>query len=211
VGVTYTVQRVRTRKYKALLAKIPSKCVLPCSWLHALAVLVVLALVVGCERGKSVSMDIKEKLRSNDPAVRYQAVSALSTNENHASILLLIDALSDTNRGIRIEAAETLGKWKAKEATGSLIRALGDSEMWVRAQAAAALGEIRAEAAVKPLIDLIDRVGRAAPQAPVSTTSYGQDARAAAFALKQITGKDFGLDMQKWNTWLAETNQAKQK
>ena len=208
---TCTVQKIRNPKCKALLANTSLKREVLHPWLDALAVLGVLALIVGCEGEKSVSMDIIEKLKSGDPAVRYQAVSALSTNENHASILLLIDALSDTNRGIRIEAAETLGKWKAKEATDSLVRALGDSEMWVRAQAAGALGDIRAQAAVKALIGLIERVAKETPAAPQSTTSYGQDAAAAAFALKKITGKDFGLDSQKWNAWFAETNRTRQR
>jgi len=179
--------------------------------MDALAVLGVLALLLGCERERSAAMDIREQLQSEDAAVRYQAVVALSAKEDHASILLLIDALNDTDRGVRIEAAETLGRWKAKEATESLIRSLGDEEMWVRAQAAGALGEIRAEAAVKPLIELIDRVAKESPKAPQSTTSYGQDAAAAAFALKTITGKDFGLEAEKWHAWFSESKQTSQK
>src|SRR5438105_2278496 len=76
-------------------------------WLADWAVLGLLVLIVGCESQQSVPMDIREKLKSDNPAVRYRAVSALSTNESRLSILLLIGALTDTNRAIRIEAAET--------------------------------------------------------------------------------------------------------
>jgi HEAT repeat protein len=170
-------------------------------------ILCLLCFVAGCYGKKVVSAEAQARLKSPDAAIRRQAVVELSGSEDRKAVRLLADALNDGDRGVRIEAAAALGKQKAKEATPPLIKAIRDDDIWVRINAAEALGEIGAREAVKPLVALVASVTETTNRASSNWSwAYGKDASAAAFALAKITGKDFGLDTQKWNAWLATEN-----
>lgn len=162
-----------------------------------------ITLLIGCDRNHGIR-NAAEALKSNDPQVRIQAASALSRSKDSVSVQLLIDALKDSDTGVRAAAAEALGIRRAEVAVVPLIAALQDRGMWVRVRAAEALGEIGSRAAVKPLVELMERVLKT-PKGSPSSWSAGQDANAAAFALKKITGKDFRFDVARWNAWLRET------
>ena len=64
----------------------------------------------------------------------------------------LIKALKDKDGGVRVSAAEALGKIGYAGAIESLVQVLNDEERDVRSEAAEALGKIKEERAVEPLI-----------------------------------------------------------
>jgi HEAT repeat protein len=143
------------------------------------------------------------ELRSKDVRVRVQAASRLAQSTGAGSVQPLVDALRDSDAGVRAAAAESLGIRKVEAAVAPLTAALYDKNMWVRASAASALGEIRSQSAAKPLVDLIDRSLNPPKESHLNWSAW-KDANAAAFALKEITGKDFAFDIVKWKSWLAE-------
>ena len=100
----------------------------------------------------------------------------------------LISALKDEDWRIRWGAAYALGEIKDPRAVEPLIQALKDDDSNVREKAAWALGWIGDKRAVEPLIQALK----------------DEDSNVrlrAACALREITGKDFGMDYNKWNEW----------
>jgi hypothetical protein len=102
------------------------------------------------------------------------------------------------------DAAEGLGRRKAKSATDKLIHLLGDNNMVVRAYAAEALGNIGEEKAAGPLIKLLGDTMAKKPKGPIITEEWGEDADTAVAALIKITCTNFAYDAVMWNTWEAE-------
>ena len=101
----------------------------------------------------------------------------------------LINDLKDESWQIRWYAAQALGGAKDLRAVEPLIAVLKkDKHVYVRATTAWALGEIKDRRAVKPLIDALGDEIR-------------DVRRNAAWALKKITGKDFGEDPAQWQKW----------
>lgn len=74
----------------------------------------------------------------------------------------LIEALDDTNRDRRMNAAIRLSEMQAKEATSALIARLRDDDYRVREEAARALGKFKAAGAVMGLLEAV-RIGRPGP------------------------------------------------
>jgi HEAT repeat protein len=70
-----------------------------------------------------------------------------------------------------------------------------DENSYVRATAALVLGDLKDTRGVEPLIEAL------------SDESHGVR-KNAAFALKRITGQNFGIDPSKWQEWW-EKNRAK--
>ncbi len=97
-------------------------------------------------------------------------------------------ALKDEDQKVRENAAKTLGLIKDPQAVEPLIDTLQDSEIFVRQSAAVALGEMKDFRAIGPLI--------LALKDDIYVVRYS-----ASEALKEITGKDFGLDLEKWQKW----------
>ena len=89
------------------------------STLHCLPI-VLAFLATGCVR-EGVATATRQQLSSTNPAVRYRAAEELSINQSTEATQLLVAALGDTDRGVRISAAKSLGSRHAKEATAKLI------------------------------------------------------------------------------------------
>jgi HEAT repeat protein len=98
----------------------------------------------------------------------------------------LIARLQQGSESARAEAADLLGGIRDNRAVLPLVSALEDQTWNVRYAAASALGKIKDQRAVAPLIDLLN-------DEMVNSR--------AAWALTEITGKDFGKDAYQWNTW----------
>lgn len=161
-------------------------------------------IMIGCT--PSVPDMVKQRLKSADVATRYRATEQLSLYRNRVSISLLITALRDPDSGVRMVAAENLGILQAKEAAGALVGTLSDSNMWVRAKVADALSEIGGREAAPALAEMLAGAMATRPSGIYVTHQWGDDAAAAAAALKHLTGQDFGFDSAKWKAWLAESN-----
>jgi HEAT repeat protein len=100
----------------------------------------------------------------------------------------LIKNLDSEYREIRMCSVWTLGKVKDPRALDALIKALTHKDLGVRVKAAEALGEMKETKAIEPLITALK--------------DNDEDIRDSfANALKDITGKDFGKDPEKWQKW----------
>jgi len=158
----------------------------------------------GCTQQKSAVGNVRDGLKSDQASARLRAVAQLGERRDVESMHFLLLGLKDSNPGVRSESAASLGKQGSKEASKALTEALHDDNVWVRVEAAKALGELDDRASYTPLIDLLEAAVNARGKAASSTWSHGQDATAAALALKKMTGKDCGLNPQKWKETLSQ-------
>lgn len=131
----------------------------------------------------------------------------------------LISTLGDNNSEIRELSALALGKINDTRAVEPLIKLLNDKEWMVRFTAVRALAEIKDTRAVAPIIAILDdentEVGKQAaralgkikdPQAIEPLIKYLKNMyffsrEQARNSLKEITGCDFGQDIEKWQDW----------
>mgnify|MGYP001578381448 CR=1 FL=1 len=110
----------------------------------------------------------------------------------------LILVLKDRDTDVRVNAAGALGKIKDPRAIKPLIEALKDLNMDSNSllKIVSALSET-GKPAVEPLIEVLK-----------DKDSLGGFRGNAAWALRAITGQDFGEDPAKWQEWW-EKNKAK--
>jgi HEAT repeat protein len=119
---------------------------------------------------------------------QYTAEVLAQTKES-GEVERLIADLKDPSWQIRWYAVQALGGTKDLRGLEPLIAVLkNDKHVYVLATTAWALGEYKDRRAVKPLIDAMGHEVR-------------DVRRNAAWALKKITGKDFGEDPAKWQEW----------
>jgi HEAT repeat protein len=106
----------------------------------------------------------------------------------------LLRSLDDEDPLVRCEASIALGRIGSTEAVEPLLRkGLGDTDWRVRLNAASALGLAHDWRAVEPLILVL----RETPQNPSIQN-------AVKFALREITGNDFGGSFTNWKAWWDE-------
>jgi HEAT repeat protein len=129
-----------------------------------------------------------EVLNDKSEELRVRAVHALGSIGEPA-LVKLVEALGSHYEDVKLEAVRCLGYLRYKAAIPRLIEALIDKngDRYWRVSVIYALGEI-GEPAVEPLIEVLK--------------DEDNDVRyLAADALKDITGKDFGEDYEKWKEW----------
>lgn len=127
-------------------------------------------------------------LKDADWHVRRNAAWALGEIGDLRAAKPLLTALRDANRYVRRNATEALIKIKDPLSVEPLITLLKDENKDVRSCAALVLGEIKDSRAIGPLIEVLrdnDREVR----------------NNAVWALHQITGEDFGEDIDLWRQW----------
>jgi HEAT repeat protein len=96
-----------------------------------------------------------ERLRSEDPENRLNAVKELSRLADARAVDPLISRLNDHNADVRGAAVEALGWFKDARGTEPIIALLNDSDPSVTYRAAEALGSIGDIRAVEPLISAL--------------------------------------------------------
>ena len=149
------------------------------------------ALALGRIGDKRAVDPLIKLLGDTDNGVREKAAESLGNIGDKQAVAPLIELLGDADSDVREEAADSLAKIGDKRAVGPLIKLLGDAEYRVREKAVESLGKIGDKRAVAPLIALIG-------DAHLFVRAE------AARVLKQLTGKDFGDDIEdheKWVTW----------
>lgn len=177
-----------------------------CSSLKLLVfVTLVLLCQAGCGKGENISqMTIPERLHSNDPDIRANAVLDLWDSKRSDKVQLLIEALSDPHPSVRGQAAWLLSELKPKEAAPALIQVLNDENPYVRGFAADTLGELGTKEAIEPLIEVMGlRLQVQKQEGPVEQVD--NDILSIHDALKKLTGKNFELDAAKWEEWYEST------
>jgi HEAT repeat protein len=97
---------------------------------------------------------------------------------------------ANNDQSLRQKAIWALGISGNQRAVPALINALESGTLNERKEAAIALGNLKNRTAVVPLI--------------AALRHFGADARPAVVkALTKITGKDFGLNADRWQAWKA--------
>jgi len=151
---------------------------------------------------EEAGIDLKEKviyverisairgLTSKNKTIQNLSLKFLNA-EGKDRIEVLVEALKDENSSVRESAAEALGELKDPRAVEPLIEALKDKEPAVQGSAAKALGKLKDPRAVEPLIEALKDKE---PEVPPN----------ADYALREITGQDFGIDPENWQKWWGE-------
>ena len=137
--------------------------------------------------GKPAVGPLMTALKDEHLGIRRMAVSILGNIKNPRAVGPLSATLKDENRNVRMMAAWALGQI-GKPAVESLIVALRDKDLPSRGDAAWALGKIKDPRAVEALIAALKD----------EKPNIQED---AAKALRKMTGKDFGVDPVKWQSW----------
>jgi HEAT repeat protein len=160
-------------------------------------------------------------LKDKSASVRRASASSLGQFQDNRATEPLIRCLGDADSTVRTSAAESLGKLKVKEALKPLISALiKDKDPKVRSAASTALGNLEDNQAIEPLISALKDKDPVVRRVTASSLGEFKDLKIvppliealqdkelgnnAVFALKRITGKDFGEDASKWQKWWKE-------
>jgi HEAT repeat protein len=104
--------------------------------------------------------------------------------------------IAELKGGDALGAADALGMLRDRKAVTPLIGLLSNDSQPIRCRVAESLGNIGDESAVDPLINLLKDKDDA-------VRDYAQK------ALREITGKRFGEDYEKWRQWYHQTNRTK--
>ena len=98
-----------------------------------------------------------DDLKNGGGLGRSKAAADLGKMGNIKAVKALIEAMEDSNMGVRSNAVFSLAELGAKEAAPGIMSLLiNDPEYWVRKSAAKALGMLKVEAAVNPLSIALD-------------------------------------------------------
>ena len=98
-----------------------------------------------------------DDLKNGGGLGRSKAAADLGKMGNIKAVKALIEAMEDSNMGVRSNAVFSLAELGAKEAAPGIMSLLiNDPEYWVRKSAAKALGMLEVEAAVNPLSIALD-------------------------------------------------------
>jgi HEAT repeat protein len=158
-------------------------------------------------------------LKDKKYLIRASAVAALAQIDDPRAIEPLIAALKDEHPFVRVVASRELGKLKYLRAAGPLLDALRDEDIDVRRSVVEALVELKDPRTVEPLIAALKDGNKGTRRGAAISLGAIKDPRAiepliaalkderlivrvkSAYALYEITGKDFGRNQEKWQEW----------
>jgi HEAT repeat protein len=140
-------------------------------------------------------LDLTNAIRSEeDPIIRAEIITTLAHYDGSTVDRVLKAALQDPDPDVRVAACRAWGRRGGSVAIELLTTAMtSDVEIDVRLAAAKALGRLKDPAAVAPLGKLLED--------PDPAMQY-----AAASALREVTGQDFGADLNQWRQYVKGEN-----
>ncbi|MCE5303895.1 MAG: HEAT repeat domain-containing protein [Planctomycetaceae bacterium] len=143
------------------------------------------------EQKRQVSQQLAQSIRDEkDPLIRMEILRALGHYPGPESDAVLKAAIADPDGQVRMAACDAFGKRHDAESVKLLSETLrSDVDADVRLTAALALGETKNPAAVPALGDALNDADPA--------MQYR-----AVLALKQVTGKDLGNDVRRWQQYV---------
>jgi HEAT repeat protein len=143
------------------------------------------------EEQQQITEELATAIRTEqDALIRAEIVHTLGVYPGAAADRVLKAALSDPDADVRIAACQAAAHRKSDELTKAMIGQLnGDTSGEVRMATARALGERKDPAAVPALGTALED--------PDPAMQYR-----AMVALRQITGKDFGNDVNQWRQYV---------
>jgi HEAT repeat protein len=128
--------------------------------------------------------------RENDPLVRREVLRTLEKYPTGTAESVLTAGLRDPVPDVRTTACQVLGRRGGAAAVAGLSEVLsGDVDRDVRLTAAKALGQTRDKAAVSALGTALEDANPAMQYC-------------AVMSLRQVTGKDFGNDVNRWRQFV---------
>ncbi|NUQ66518.1 MAG: HEAT repeat domain-containing protein [Pirellulales bacterium] len=143
------------------------------------------------ERQQQVSAELAAQYQQEaDPLIRLEMLRTLAQFPTEPASGVLRTAMSDSDPDVRVVACELWGKRGGADATAVLVEALSrDSSADVRLAAARALGVTGDSAATTALGAALDDPDPAMQVRAVNS-------------LRQVTGKDFGGDVDRWRQYV---------
>jgi HEAT repeat protein len=138
-----------------------------------------------------ISQQLCDSIKTEkDPLIRLEIIRTLGKYPGSESDVILKAALADENAHIREVACEAWGRRRDAESIKLLAEAMrSDVESDVRLAAAKALGETKSPEAVQILGEAL------------ADTDPAMQYR-AVMSLKEVTGKDFGNDVDRWQAYV---------
>jgi HEAT repeat protein len=118
--------------------------------------------------------------------VKFEAARAIQNIGATVAAALVGKLLVDPDALVRMAGADLVAAQKLKEHGKAVTALLSDSEWQVQSAAIGAVGKVRPQEAVQPLIDLLRKSGRLKTE--------------CAEALFQVTGFEFGIDAERWQS-----------
>jgi HEAT repeat protein len=131
-------------------------------------------------------------VEEHDPRVRCGMLEVAATFDDAAALAICRGGLQDPDERVRLVACSVWGRRGGPEAVELLgVRYRSDTELDVRLRALRALGECRDQAAVPVLAKALEDADPAVQYRAVA-------------ALKQVSGKNLGNDVNRWREWAAD-------
>lgn len=131
-------------------------------------------------------------LGEHDPRVRCRILSVAAGFDTPEAVAICKGALQDPDEVVRMEACSVWARRGGPEAVSLLAaRSTTDTELDVRLRALRMLGELGDERAIPVLAKALED-----PDPAVQYRAVG--------ALKQVSGRDLGDDVNKWREWAAD-------
>lgn len=135
---------------------------------------------------------VAEILGEHDPRVRCRILGLAADFDTPSAVAICKGALQDPDAAVRMEACAVWKRRGGPEAVSLLaVRATNDTELDVRLRALRMLGELEDDRAVPVLAKALED--------PDPAIQY----RAVA-ALKRVSGRDLGDDVNAWREWAAD-------
>ncbi len=152
-------------------------------------------------------------LSSDRVELRSHAALALSTiltpETGESAIGALLNALYDADPKVRNHAVSAVIATKHRDAAGRLAQMLDDPYLLIEANAARGLADLGDWRNCQYLIDRLDRFMKEKPSGRSREKTDLDERRAfiskhLVSALQDLSGKNFGDDMEKWHDWWSE-------
>lgn len=135
---------------------------------------------------------VTQMLGEHDARVRCRILTAAAEFDTPAAVAICKGALQDPDDDVRMEACRVWVKRGGPEAVSLLAaRATADNDLDVRLRALRMLGELQDDRAIPVLAKALED-----PDPAVQFRAVG--------ALRRVSGRDFGDDVNKWREWAAD-------
>lgn len=131
-------------------------------------------------------------LAEHDPRVRCDILAIAAEFDTPSALAICRGALEDPTDRVRLAACDAWGKRGGAEAVKLLsYRYETDTEIDVRLRAVRCLGDVKDSSAIPALAKALEDGDPAVQYRAVA-------------ALKRVTGRDLGDDVNKWRAWVAD-------
>ncbi len=142
------------------------------------------------EQQQRICDDLNKQIQAEqDPLIRRHIIRTFGYFNTPVAATVLKAAVNDSDSNVRLAACEAWGRRGGKEAAEVLMGVLSsDTDIDVRLAAARAVGQTREASAVGNLAEAL------------YDTNPAIQFRIAS-SLKEISGKDYGTDVNKWRAY----------